>query len=310
MTTIPQKELMLDFELNLVPGSTKAAMSDSGSSSRDLWQVKIEDIRLIPNFNARVKNEKYAARVEEIANSMLLEGYKQNHPLAGYVAKEGNTNVIYLYAGHTRFDAVKLAVSRGANIVKVPMVIAPIGTSVEDLTVDLVTGNNGERLTAFEVGIVCKRLIGYNWSPTEIAMKLNMKEPAVNDLLLLMSAPKFIRDLVQSDTVSASEAIKMLHKYGSKAVEVMQKSLERAQAAGKSKITAKHVPGAIYKKAVLKSAPVMVTALKAVQSDPGFASLSPENQAKLADLLTSLAVAETEDSKQGTSETKTEAKSV
>lgn len=287
-----QQEIVLDFEMTMMPGSTKSAMSAAGSSSRDLWQVAIENVRLIPNFNTRIKNQRYYDRVRLIANSMLQEGFKQDHPLAGYVAREGSENIIYLYAGHRRFEAVQIAIAEGADIKKVPFVIAPHGTSHEDLTVDLVTGNTGEELAPFEVAVVCKRLIGYGWDVCEIAKKLNLKDPYVNDLLLLMAAPKIIRDMVQSDEVAATKAIEILHKHGAKSVEVLQKSLIRAHAAGKTKVTGKFIPGAGYKKAIQKSAPVMVSALRDVQGDPGFGLLSLQNQEKLTVLLEALSAAE------------------
>ena len=78
-----------NFEVQLVQGSTKKAMHSANASSRDLWQVEIESIRVIDNFNVRIKDDKYDAHIRALADSMKSEGFYQDKPLAGYVAKDG-----------------------------------------------------------------------------------------------------------------------------------------------------------------------------------------------------------------------------
>jgi ParB family chromosome partitioning protein len=303
MKTSPntQPELALEYDLNLTRGDTKGAMKEAGASSGDLWNVGIENVRLLPNFNVRVKNEKYHARVRSIADSMLQEGFKKDKPLSGYVAKEDGNNVIFVYGGHRRWEAVGIANAEGAEIKTVPIVVAPRGTTMEDLTVDLVTGNNGDALEPFEVAIVAKRLVGYQWEVSQIAKRLGRTETYVNGLLSLMESPKALRDMVQRDEVAASTAIELLqeHGNGSKVVQILEIGLSRAKAAGKSRLTPKFIPGAVYKKAVIKSAPVLVSTLKDLRDDPGYAKLSPQFQDKIADLLARLDEAEKADAKQG-----------
>ncbi len=304
MTTMSkntQPELALDFEMELARGDMKGAMKAAGATSGDLWSVPREDIRVLPNFNVRVKNEKYYARVRNIANSMKQEGFKKDKPLSGFVAKDPETgkDVIFMYGGHRRLEAVDLANSEGSEIKNLPMVIAPRGTTIEDLTADLVTGNNGDALEPFEAAIVAKRLLGFGWEIPAIATRLDFTTTYINDLLMLMESPKALRDMVQRDEVSASTAIELLHKHGAKAAEILQNGLVRAQAAGKTRVTGKFVPGAVYKKAVQKSAPVLVSTLKDLREDPGYQNLSPEFQSKLADLLAHLDAAEKADAQQG-----------
>jgi len=297
-----QPELALDYELTLTRGDMKGAMKAAGASSGDLWNVPIEDVRVLPNFNVRVQNEKYHARVRTIANSMKQEGFKKDKPLSGYVAKEDGKDIIYMYGGHRRWAAVALANSEGAEIRTVPFVVAPRGTSVEDLTVDLVTGNNGDALGPFEVAIVAKRLLNFGWEIPEIARRLDFTETYINDLLMLMESPKALRDMVQRDEVAAATAVELLHKHGgdgAKVTEILQNSLARAQAAGKTRVTPKFVPGAVYKKAVQKSAPVLVSTLKDLRADPGYEKLSMQFQIKLVELLAQLEAAEQADAQQG-----------
>lgn len=211
---------------NFVRGSVKKAMA--GCSSADLWKVPPARLRIKEGFNVRVRNKAYEQRVRRIADSIKANGYYSDKPLAGYPALEDGEHVIYVTDGHTRHEALMLAISEGAEIAAVPVVPKPEGTSLEDLTVALVTSNAGEPLSPFEVAVVCKRLIDYGVEEDEIAQRLGYTKTYVGGLLLLMSAPRAIRKLVESGRVSAALAVDVLKKHGSKAEEVLKAAAEQA----------------------------------------------------------------------------------
>lgn len=282
------QEPMTDFDAHLVAGSVKKAMSDVKASSRDLWQVHLGDIRILENFNVRVKDQGYHDHIRSLANSMLAEGYYQDKPLAGYVAKEGDRQVIYITDGHCRFAAASLAVQEGAEIERLPVVVSAQGTSMEDLTVALVRSNSGKPLTPFEVGVVCKRLSRFGWSPAEIAKRLDLTSTYVDGLLMLIAAPLEIREMVQNSQVSASTAIDALRAHGSGALAFLQAGLERAKASGKSRATASHMPGAKFTKSVRKVAPDLFDTLCKVKSDPGYQHISTELRETLESLVSKL----------------------
>ena len=305
-----QQELSMTYDKVLVAGSTKGAMKEAKAASRDRWQVPVTAIEFLPNFNVRIKNDAYWARVRRYADSMKLVGFKQDKPLSGIVIVENGVQTIKGYGGYTRWDALALANKELAaegrdQITSVPMVIAPSGTTIEDLTDDLVTGNNGEQLQPFEIGIVCKRKQSYGSSVEDIARDLGFSPTYVETLLFLMGAPKLIRDMVQNDQVGALEAVRVMREKGDKAVEVLQQGLERVASAGKTRVTAKFMPGAAQQKAIKKAAPEMVDTLKEIKKDPGYATLQPEIQQKLDQLLRKLDEAEQETAK-STPEEKTE----
>lgn len=145
---------MEDFTRELTPGNTKAAMRAVGASSSDLWKVEPGRLRVLEGFNARVKNEAYTARVRWIADSIKANGYYPDKPLTGFVALEDGVEVIYVTGGHRRHEGVLLAIEEGADVGTVPVVIKPRGTSMEDLMVDLVVGNEGDPLTTYEQAVV------------------------------------------------------------------------------------------------------------------------------------------------------------
>lgn len=277
-----------NFETTLVAGSVKAAMKDIGASSRDLWQVQVKDLRVIPNFNVRIRDAGYKEHIRSLADSMKSEGYYQDKPMAGYVAKEGDELVIYITDGHCRFEAAQLAISEGAEIERIPVVAAPQGTSLEDLTVGLVRSNSGKPLEPYELAVVCKRLTRFGWEQPEIATRLGLSGKYVEGLLLLIGSDKDVREMVMKGEVAASTAIEALRKYGSKAYEKLQHGLKAAQAAGGDRVTRKHLPEVVFKKQVTKAAPALFNTMREVKADPGYQHISEELRSKLDTLLAEL----------------------
>lgn len=277
---------MEDFTRELTPGNTKAAMKAVGAASSDLWKVAPGQLRVLEGFNPRIKNEAYTARVRWIADSIKENGYYPDHPITGFVAQEDGEEVIYVTGGHRRHEAVFLAISEGATIETVPVVIKPRGTSMEDLTVDLKVGNDGEPLSTYEQALLCKRLAGFGLESARIAQRMGYSGAQyVDGLLSLASAPLAVRKMVIEAVISATTAIDAIKKHGDKATDVLLAAMVKS--AG-GRVTAKHLPDADFKKAVKKHAEPMYTALTKVQADPGFAKLSKEVRELLAELLRGL----------------------
>jgi ParB family chromosome partitioning protein len=281
-------DAQLAFNTEIAFGGSKRLMSDIKAKSRDLYQVPFELIREIPNFNVRVHDEAYDQHIDYLAQSMFENGFYQDKPIAGYVANVDGKDVIYVTDGYSRLKAIPRANKLGASITTVPMVFKSAATSLEDLTVALVTSNEGKPLTPFEKGIVCKRLEGYGMERTDIAKRLKISAVYVGQLLTLMGAPNEIRKLVQAGKLSAENALAAMKKHGTKAVEVLQTASAQAAASGQKRITEKSLPGAKFAKAIKKQAPVMAETLRSVKADPGFSSLSPELREKLEALLGTL----------------------
>jgi len=280
------KQVEFSTDTQLHPGAVKIAMKSVEANSRDLWQVAPDKLKVIDNFNVRNKDEAYVAHIRWLADSMKVEGYYQDKPLAGYVAKEGDEQIIYIYDGHCRLEAVNLAIKEGAEIHKVPVVVNQAGVSMEDLTIVLVRGNGGKPLAPYEIGVVCKRLVRYGMEIPEIATRIGFTENYVNNLLNLMASHAKLRKMVIDGVVSASTAIEMINKHGDKALDKLLEAQERANAAGKDRVTNKHIaPNHAFKKAIQKSAENMFTAITEVQADPGYENLSPDIREKLDGLL-------------------------
>lgn len=283
--------LQTDFKKDLVSGSVKKAMAAVGASSRDLWQVAVKDIRVIPGFNVRVKDQAYSDHIRNIADSMLINGYYQDKPLAGFVANESGNQLIYIHDGHCRFEAVSLAISEGAQIERLPVVVAPAGTSLEDLTVGLVQMNAGKPLSPYEVGVVCKRLVGYGWDSTQISKRLGITVTYVDGLLQILAAPMPIRQMIQDGRLAVATALDAIRRYGADAVEKLQIAEASAKASGKTRVTSTHLPGKKFESYVRRTGPKLYDAAQIVVNDPNFNRLNSATQNLLSSLLDELAQA-------------------
>lgn len=240
-TTITENQPMTSVFDTFQPGNVKAAMANAGAKSSDLWMVPYAGLRVAAGFNARLRTPAYEAKVAWLTEQMIAKGYLREAPLTGYVVKEDGADVVYVTAGHRRYEAIGRAIAAGAAIERVPVITHPAGASVEDLTVKLVTENNGEPLAPLEVATVCKRLQGYGLEDKEIAQRLGYTMPYLSQLFGLLAAPKVVRDMVAAGQVSATLASATVRKHGANASKKLADAVKSAAAKGKAKATQKDV---------------------------------------------------------------------
>jgi ParB-like chromosome segregation protein Spo0J len=245
MTSITDKEFkaLENFTTELSPGNVKKAMGELGNSSGDLWNVKPQDVKILTGLNPRIRTPKYAAKIRWLADQIKAFGYYADKPLAGYIAVEDGHNVMYLQDGHGRLEAVLLAISEGAPIKTVPFVQKDRSNDAKDLTIALISSNEGESFSAMEKAILVKRMRVFGSTDTEIAQTMRCSPAYVGQLATLAGAPKKVRDMVINEEISATNAIEAIRKHGDKAVEVLSGALDKAKASGKTKASAKDDAG-------------------------------------------------------------------
>ena len=283
------------FNKQLHGGSVRKAMDSNNAGRLDLWLLKPSALLPIEGFNVRVKDAEYHAHIRSLANSMKTEGYLREHPVAGYVAKEGDDQVVYYYDGHCRLAAVELANSEGAEIEQVPVTVNQSGMSMEDMIVVLARGNSGKRLSVYETALVCKRLIRYGLPEEKIAERLDITLQYVKNLLSLMSAPVELRQMVMDSKVSATVAIDIIAQHGEHATEKLQEAETRATSAGKTRITAKHTKTAAD---ALTRKPELIALLMRVQDDKWYNKLEEDLRKDIDKLFRAMKAAQKSKSKQ------------
>lgn len=264
----------------IAPGSIKGGMSALQAGRRDLWQVEPDKLKVIPGFNPRVENDEYEAHVRALADSIKEEGFYQDQPLGGYAAKENGEDVVYIYSGHSRLAAVKIAIAEGAGIQHVPVVVSAAGMSMEDLTIALLRGNSGKPLTYYESAVVCQRLFKFGYDIDKIAKHTGFAAGVIRNRLTLMSAPLKLKMMVANGEISPTLALEMFEEYGDKVLEKLDEAVQTAKENGKDKIRKTSVPDPKKDadKRIKKSAHLLVEILKNVRQDAGYMSLTVGNR--------------------------------
>ena len=231
------------FAHALTAGPVDPTMKAAEASTAKLYNVPITKIKTIPGFNVRVPSPDYIEHRDTLAALISANGFDGTKPLAGYVAKEEDGNVIYVTDGHTRLDAVAV-VNEGAKkadkITTLPVLVHPKEVSLMDLTVGLHTANSGRPLTPFELGVVVKRLLAEDGAKkSDIATRLGVTARYLDDVLLLANAEKEVKQHVASGAVSSTMAIQLLRADPESAGDKIEKAVKTAADAGKKKATKK-----------------------------------------------------------------------
>lgn len=267
---------MINFNVDLSQGSAKKAMKEIGAASRDLYYARREDIKVLDGFNVRVKNAEHAAHIRSLADSMKANGFYPHSPLAGYTNCENGQLVTYVTDGHCRLEARDLAVSEGADIPELPIVLAAQGTDVRDLTVALLTKNAGKPLTVFEQGVVVKRLSMFGMDASQIQARTGMSEQKIQNLLVLMGAPTAVRDMVEKGEVAASVAVREVKTKGTGATASLEEMKAKAKEKGHAKVTNRVSDQHQETRVARKAAPTLLELMREVMKDPAYEQISSE----------------------------------
>jgi ParB family chromosome partitioning protein len=258
--TLPAVNLDLTLEKGRMKAITEAA---TGKSTE--YIVKVDQLRTIPGFNVRVREtDDYRHDLDSLKQSIRENGYYPNKPLAGYIGKDGDDDVIYVTDGHRRLEAVQEineeALNDGEAIEGLPVVLKPADSSVADLTIALVQDNSGRPLTPYEMGVVVQRLAGMKdgennplFTKADIARKLSITERYIDDLNVLVGAPAKVRTAVLEGSVASTLAIQELRRDPKRAEERLMAAVTKAKASGRSKATRKHVEGTVKMQTVRES---------------------------------------------------------
>lgn len=298
------EKLEANFDTVLEPApSIKGAMAVHNAGRANLWLCDPAVLQIIEGFNPRVFTAAYNKRINDLADSMLANGWYPNSVLNGFTAVENGETVIYVTSGHTRLLALDIANKKAKKqglplIDRVPVTVQTKGVSMDDLQIELIRGNTDSSLTPFEQGVVVQRLVRAGFTDAQIESRTGVKNPWLGKLLKLMAAPNQLKMLVAHDVITATLAIDTIEEHKGKALEVLEAALaaKKAQLTGGDtekpvRVTKKDIavsPEKLAAKAVMKFAPTMQTTLNRVVADPGLKALSAETRELLAELMASL----------------------
>lgn len=117
------------------------------------------------------------------------------------------------------------------------------GTDAECLMF-MVGSSQGKPLTFIEKAEAYQTLnTEYEMNSASISRKMGVSHTDVNNKLALAQANPLLKDMVREGEVSATQAIEFINKHGIEAYERLKFALEKAQRAGKTKVTAATTKG-------------------------------------------------------------------
>ena len=203
-----------------------------------MW-VDPRKISVKQGLNARdLSTPDNKAHVRWIADSIKANGFRQSNPLE--VAEIDG--VMCITQGHCRLAAVMTCIEEGFDIVAVPYIPEPPGTSPEDRIANQYNDNAGKALTPLELSGNVKRLLGMGMDVDQIAKRFAISGTYVDSLLRLQAAPIEVHNMVKHGEVSAGTAMKVLQEEGATGgAQVLREAVKVAKAAGKTRATMKHV---------------------------------------------------------------------
>lgn len=271
------------------PGNVKEAMKRLGASARDMRLVPYAALRALPGFNKRDETPAYEAHVEEITDSMMQHGFKDDCPIPVIVQREGDEEVVYYVGGHTRMLAAGRAKARGKDIQNIPVIVKPRGTNKIDLWVSQVTDNMSTRHTLRELGEIYYELGRLGLSTKEIAQQMSRSEQHVRDALDTRAFPEEIKAAVIADKISPTAALELVRKQGAhKAIESLKDGLQQAKESGRARVTQKAFSGPRIPPRVSASVVTAVETFIAGLDEPtrdALSALDPEAEARQSSLI-------------------------
>ena len=207
---------IVEFNAELAgSNSVNKALKDAGAKDqRDAIKLMpFENLVILADFNVRTHNAARETRVRAIADDMKLNGYMATQPMEVFIDDVGR---VIVAEGHTRYDALILARSEGStNLDWIPTIPMKAGTSMLDLTVNLVKANDKEKLDALGMSIVSKRLTStFGKTTAEAAVLIGVSAKYITQMLLLAGAPTRLREMISTGIASATLVIEMMEEHG------------------------------------------------------------------------------------------------
>jgi ParB/RepB/Spo0J family partition protein len=203
---------------------------------KDLYSLSPDDIREENGWNVRVEGDDLDSHIRLLADSIKEIGVLQ--PITVYM----QGGFAFITDGHCRFQAVKLAISEGAEIKSIPVRTEEKTANDADRVLSMLTRNSGRSLSMPEQAEVVRRLLAFGWSSADISKRTGQSRQHLGNLETFLSAPEEVKNLVNAGKVSPTMAITQVRKEGgAAALQTINAAVVTAKTQGKKKATKKHL---------------------------------------------------------------------
>ena len=214
-------------------------LKDMGTRAGEIIMLDPEMIEEKQGYNVRsMESESTTAYIRQMVDSIHASGTAA-FPEITVRQEDGK---MYVTRGHCRRRAFILARQEGAEIKGIRAIADTIKGDAEH-TLDLLNSNDGLPLTPLEKATAIKRLISFEWLPSEIAKRRGCTPQAINNLLALLDAPAPVVGMVERGEVSATLAVETVRSQGALlAADSLKTAVETAKEKGKNHASKKHLP--------------------------------------------------------------------
>jgi ParB/RepB/Spo0J family partition protein len=263
----------------MTAASNQGVIKSLAVGRSDIYRMDPHDLNVKVDWNCRSIN--FNADDPEdlaLAESISQVGIKQ--PLTVYT-EDGKA---FISDGHRRHGATMYAIEHlGAET-------EDRYSSEADRVFSQIVRNSGKPLTPIEQARVFKRLIDLGWTEKDIQQKTGLARQWIVELLELQAAPAAVTNLVATGQVAATLAMATLKKHGGDGVKAagdLTRAVDKAQAEGKKRATAKHLDAGEKPKTLKDRLTTLFEAAEIfhVEEGPYTISLTPDQYAELRSAL-------------------------
>lgn len=188
--------------------------------------VPLAELYVEPGYNVREIDQEH---VTEFRDAFIAGEFVP--PLAVQVTEQG----IKIIDGHHRYYGAKMASEAGHEIPRLEC--KDFSGSEADRIAFMVTSSQGKALSPLERAAAYQRLLNQGWTPAEIAKKVKRSSADVDQHLQLLECGDGLIAMVKAGEVAPTTAVALSREHGPKAEAVAQVQMEKAKAAGKTKLT-------------------------------------------------------------------------
>lgn len=193
--------------------------------------IQLENIHANPEFDIRVKNERYHEAGEKLYQFMLAGG--KVPPLEVIPRDDGG---VWIIEGHRRNENFHRLLNEAGRPVDWIRIDPFEGNNIERIA-RVRTSNNQLPITDYEEALLVRDLQNLNLVADKIAEVLHIPRYKVDNALVLLSANYDVHQLVEEGAVDIPLAVERVKKHGEKAGELLKGDVAKAQKKGKPKAT-------------------------------------------------------------------------
>ncbi|CAB3705221.1 hypothetical protein [Achromobacter piechaudii] len=245
-------------------------------------QIRYRDLHVEPGFNLRIPVENLSGEERaqaEADDESLFQHIMGGGPLPPLEVRPRSEGGCWIVEGHRRYKQIGRAIDAGAPLQdedgEVWIDITSFVGNDADRTARVLNSAKGRHLLSLETAFGYARLASFKWDYDRIARLDQVSPQWVAKMISLAHANSDVHALILSGAVMASTAIDTIAKHGEAAGPYLQAQLDKAKAAGKSKVT----PSAIHGRALPRK--VVSPLISGV--DAFIKGLDPNQRATLVD---------------------------